>query len=64
MRRTIISIKRVQDDTHQVVIQIGITLELLIRLLDSIIANYVVFLDTEMRQVECGIAAPVSLELS
>lgn len=48
MRRTIISIKLVQEVTHQVVIQIGITLELLIRLLDSIITNYVVFLDTEM----------------
>lgn len=64
MRRTIISIKRVQEDTHQVVVQIGITLELLIRLLDSIITNYVVFLDTELRQVECGIAASVSFELS
>jgi len=64
MRRTIISIKLVQEVTHQVVIQIGITLELLIRLLDSIIANYVVFLDTEVRQVECGIAVPVSLEVS
>lgn len=64
MRRTIISVELAQEVTHQVVIQIGITLELLIRLLDGIITNDVVFLDTEMRQVECGIAAPVSLELS
>ena len=49
MRRTIISIKLVQEVTHQVVIQIGITLELLIRLLDGIIGDDVILFKFEMR---------------
>lgn len=40
------------DGTYQVVIQVGLALETLVRLLDSIIGDNVAFLDSEMREVE------------
>jgi hypothetical protein len=42
----------IEDATYQVVIQVGLALETLVRLLDSIISDNVAFLDREMREVE------------
>jgi hypothetical protein len=56
MRRTAVSFELDGTwRTYKEIVQIGITLESLVCLLDGIIANHMVFLDSEVRQLESGI---------